>query len=143
MPNNMQKNSAGFIFCILVFCILQDAKDAEYVKECAAVCKAICRICQKYANNRAGFIFCIFCILQNAKCKICNMQNMQNTAKNMLWYAHCAQYAIKYANKIVQCSYSAYFAICKICRICQILCCSMQNNMQNMHIFEIIAICLV
>ncbi len=30
MPNNMQKNSAGFIFCI--FCILQHSKHAEYVK---------------------------------------------------------------------------------------------------------------
>ncbi len=74
MPNNMQKNSALFRFCI--FCILQYAQYAEYV-----IC-TICRICQiiccsmqnnmqnmpnNMQKNSALFRFCIFCILQYAK----------------------------------------------------------------------------
>ena len=87
MPNNMQKNSDMFRFCI--FCILQYAKYTEYVKEYAKVCKTICKICKTICKK-------IVPCSDSAYFAYCNMQNMSN---NMLQYAkQYAKYAIQCAN---------------------------------------------
>jgi len=67
MQKNMQKNSAGFIFCI--FCILQYAEYVEYVKLYAAVCKTICIICNKICKKIVQGSY-------SAYFAYCNMQNM-------------------------------------------------------------------
>ncbi len=91
MQNNMQKNSAMFRFCI--FCILQYAKCAEYVKEYATVCKTICKICQTICRK-------IVPCSDSAYFAYCNMNNMQNMSNNMLQYAkQYAKYGKEYAEK--------------------------------------------
>ena len=86
MQNNMQINSAGFIFCI--FCILQYAEYAEYVKKYAAVCKTICKICTTICKTIVQGSYSAYCYMQN----MLNMSmNMLNMLKNMLQYAK--QYA--------------------------------------------------
>ena len=77
MQNNMQKNSALFRFCI--FCILQYAKYAEYVKQYAAV----------HYNSAYCFAYCTYYSAYLS----CNMQNNMQTPKLICRIVHCSDFA--------------------------------------------------